>query len=136
MCAYKLVTIEFKWWGLQTRVENITLKVSYKIYVEGNIVVEFSSLYCMLLSIQAERRLFTNFHRQLFCSLDDWYGMTMDDIRELELKVKDELDKVYFCSQSYCVILNLLKKELVDDNKIFDHNQRRHEGELRGTIEK
>lgn len=51
MCAYKLVTIEFKWWGLQTRVENITLKVSYKIYVEGNIVVEFSSLYCMLLSI-------------------------------------------------------------------------------------
>ena len=38
MTAYKLVTIQFKWWGLQDRVENF-------IHI-------------------TEKRLFTNFHRQ------------------------------------------------------------------------
>jgi len=28
MCAYKLVTIKFKWWGLQNKVENFIQKVS------------------------------------------------------------------------------------------------------------
>ena len=37
MTCYKLVTAEFKWFGLQTRVESFIMK--------------------------AERRLFTNFHR-------------------------------------------------------------------------
>lgn len=27
MCAYKLVTCEFKWWGLQTKVESMIMKV-------------------------------------------------------------------------------------------------------------
>ena len=27
MCAYKLVTIKFKWWGLQSKVENFIQKV-------------------------------------------------------------------------------------------------------------
>lgn len=28
MCAYKLVTVKFKWWGLQTKVENFIHEVS------------------------------------------------------------------------------------------------------------
>jgi len=28
MCCYKLVTVEFKWWGLQSRVERFIHKVS------------------------------------------------------------------------------------------------------------
>ena len=28
MCAYKLVTVKFKWWGLQNKVENFIHKVS------------------------------------------------------------------------------------------------------------
>lgn len=28
MCAYKLVTIKFKWWGLQSKVENFIQKVN------------------------------------------------------------------------------------------------------------
>lgn len=28
MCAYKLVTVKFKWWGLQNKVENFIQKVS------------------------------------------------------------------------------------------------------------
>ncbi|TDG43706.1 hypothetical protein AWZ03_009870 [Drosophila navojoa] len=67
MTCYKLVTCEFKWFGLQTRVENFIQK--------------------------SERRLFTNFHRQVFCSTDRWYGLTMDDIRAIEDEVKEELDK-------------------------------------------
>ncbi|GAB6026502.1 hypothetical protein CHUAL_012927 [Chamberlinius hualienensis] len=67
MCAYKLVTVEFRWFGITGRVENFIQK--------------------------GERRIFTNFHRQVFCWTDLWYGLTMDDIRALEDKTKVELDK-------------------------------------------
>lgn len=33
-------------------------------------------------------------NRQVFCWIDKWYGMTMEDIRALEEKVREELDKV------------------------------------------
>lgn len=67
MTCYKLVTVEFKWFGLQNKVESFIMAT--------------------------ERRLFTNFHRQVFCWTDKWYGMTMDDIRALEDKTKDELEQ-------------------------------------------
>ncbi|XP_041097054.1 phosphatidylinositol transfer protein alpha isoform isoform X1 [Polyodon spathula] len=68
MCAYKLVTIKFKWWGLQNKVENFIQK--------------------------QERRLFTNFHRQLFCWIDKWVELTMEDIRRMEDETKKELDEM------------------------------------------
>lgn len=67
MCCYKLVTVHFKWWGLQNRVEN---------FIQG-----------------CYPRLFGNFHRQVFCWMDNWYGLTMNDIRILEERVKHELDE-------------------------------------------
>ncbi|XP_055382916.1 phosphatidylinositol transfer protein alpha isoform isoform X2 [Condylostylus longicornis] len=67
MTCYKLVTCEFKWFGLQTRIENFIQK--------------------------SERRLFTVFHRQVFCWMDKWHGLTMDDIRAIEEKTKEELDR-------------------------------------------
>lgn len=67
MTCYKLVTCEFKWFGLQSRVESFIQKT--------------------------ERRLFTIFHRQLFCWMDRWYGLTMEDIRALEDRTKEELDR-------------------------------------------
>eukprot|EP00057_Strongylocentrotus_purpuratus_P008828 XP_011663302.1 PREDICTED: phosphatidylinositol transfer protein alpha isoform [Strongylocentrotus purpuratus] len=42
---------------------------------------------------QQEKRLFTLFHRQVFCWLDKYHGMTMADIRALEDKTKDDLQK-------------------------------------------
>lgn len=33
------------------------------------------------------------FCRQVFCWMDSWHGLTMEDIRELEDKTKEELDK-------------------------------------------
>ncbi|XP_020923221.1 phosphatidylinositol transfer protein alpha isoform isoform X3 [Sus scrofa] len=41
-----------------------------------------------------ERRLFTNFHRQLFCWLDKWVDLTMDDIRRMEEETKRQLDEM------------------------------------------
>ena len=67
MTAYKLVTVQFKWWGLQNKVENFIHTT--------------------------QKRLFTNFHRQLFCWTDKWHGMTMADIRALEEETKKELDE-------------------------------------------
>lgn len=40
-----------------------------------------------------EERLFRNFHRQLFCWTDKWYGLTMKDIREMEAKAVEELNR-------------------------------------------
>ncbi|MCI4385006.1 hypothetical protein PGIGA_G00045330 [Pangasianodon gigas] len=68
MTAYKLVTVHFRWWGLQGRVENFIHK--------------------------QEKRLFTNFHRQLFCWLDRWVDLTMDDIRRMEEETQRELDQM------------------------------------------
>lgn len=65
MCAYKLVTVEFKWLGLQTRVEH---------FIQST-----------------ERRLFLKFHREVFCWIDKWYGLTMADIRKMEEETKKEL---------------------------------------------
>lgn len=65
MTCYKLVTAEFKWFGLQNKVESIIHK--------------------------SEKRLFTKFHRQVFCWIDNWYGLTMEDIRRIEEETKEEL---------------------------------------------
>lgn len=75
MCAYKLVTCEFKWFGLQGTVESRIQK--------------------------AYPRLFRNFHRQVFCWLDQWYGLTIEDIRRLEEETKRELDEVCCNELSY-----------------------------------
>eukprot|EP01095_Lingulamoeba_sp_RSL-Kostka_P013047 TRINITY_DN528_c3_g1_i1.p1 TRINITY_DN528_c3_g1~~TRINITY_DN528_c3_g1_i1.p1 ORF type:complete len:264 (-),score=102.24 TRINITY_DN528_c3_g1_i1:180-971(-) len=65
MCCYKLVKVEFKWWGLQNKVEN---------YICG-ILDDF----------------FLKFYKQIFCWIDEWFGMTMDDIREYELQIAEEI---------------------------------------------
>lgn len=66
MCAYKLVTIKFKWWGLQSKVENFIQK-------QG-------------------KRIFINLHRQLFCWIDKWIGLIMEDIRRMEKDSQKELE--------------------------------------------
>ncbi|KAJ1652525.1 hypothetical protein IWQ61_007159 [Dispira simplex] len=68
MTCYKLVTAEFVWFGMQTLVESFIHKVVHQ--------------------------LFTNFHRQLFCWTDQWYGMTIEDIRALEAKTATELEEL------------------------------------------
>lgn len=126
MCAYKLVTVKFKWWGLQNKIENFIQKVSrvcsgrsfcpppaafvqglqrtWALREEEAVAVQgsagtsfqpgFSASGVFPTFLQQERRLFTNFHRQLFCWLDRWVGLTMEDIRRMEDETKRQLDEV------------------------------------------
>ncbi|WKY01010.1 hypothetical protein Q1695_015198 [Nippostrongylus brasiliensis] len=66
MCAYKLVSVHFKWFGFQKMVENYA-HTQYP-------------------------RLFSKFHREVFCWIDSWYGLTMADIRAIEAKAQKELE--------------------------------------------
>ncbi|XP_003968780.1 phosphatidylinositol transfer protein alpha isoform-like [Takifugu rubripes] len=68
MCAYKLVTVKFPWRGLGGAIES-------KIHT-------------------VEKRLFTHFHRQVFCWMDKWIDLTMEDIRNMEEQTKEELNKM------------------------------------------
>ncbi|KAJ1855064.1 hypothetical protein GGH12_001774 [Coemansia sp. RSA 1822] len=68
MTCYKMVTVEFKWWGLQTAVEALIMSYTRK------------AMHLM--------------HRQLFCDTDEWHGMTMEELRKLEDETtKNLLDK-------------------------------------------
>nr|CDS31220.1 phosphatidylinositol transfer protein [Hymenolepis microstoma] len=67
MCAYKLVTCNFKWFALQNIIESFIMKTEHK--------------------------LFHKFHCQLFCNIDSWHDLSMDDIRRMEAETKEELDR-------------------------------------------
>jgi hypothetical protein len=68
MCCYKLVRIKFQIFGFERRVENLIFK--------------------------SQSDLFQKFHRKLFCLIDQWFGLTMEDIRSLEEKTKRDLDAI------------------------------------------
>nr|XP_039266954.1 phosphatidylinositol transfer protein alpha isoform-like [Styela clava] len=68
MCVYKLVKCEFKWFGLQETMEKRIMK-----------------FYA---------RLFLNLHRQVYCSMKEWYGVGMDDVLTKEEKTKVELNEM------------------------------------------
>eukprot|EP00111_Clytia_hemisphaerica_P001136 TCONS_00003235-protein len=65
MTCYKLYHIEFQWFGLQGKVESVIVKTV--------------------------RRLLFNFNRQMFCWIDKWHSMTIEDIRALEDQTKEDL---------------------------------------------
>ncbi|CAI5438507.1 unnamed protein product [Caenorhabditis angaria] len=67
MCAYKLVSIHFKWTGFQTLVE----KTVHKQYP----------------------RVFGIFHRDAYLLIDEWFEMTMEEIREYEEETAEILKK-------------------------------------------
>lgn len=58
MTAYKLVTVDAPYWGFGYRLEQAMLS--------------------------AERALFIESHRNCFSWIDDWFGMTIQQVRELE----------------------------------------------------
>lgn len=66
MTCYKLVTVEFKMFGLQSRVEQFM--------------------------VDMERNIFLKFHRQVYSWIDEWFGWTIDDVRRYEDQIKKDLD--------------------------------------------
>lgn len=69
MTAYKLVTVNAPYWGFGSRLEQALLA--------------------------AERSLFQESHRQCFSWIDDWHGLTLEDIRQLEYKNDVALNMVF-----------------------------------------
>ncbi|VDN54607.1 unnamed protein product [Dracunculus medinensis] len=65
MCCYKVVKIHCKIAGLQAPLENLCQK-QYP-------------------------RLFSKFNRELFCWMDKWYDLTLEDIRKLEEETMEQL---------------------------------------------
>lgn len=68
MCAYKLVYADFDYWGLQGRVE------------------EFMQVY--------EQGLFQNANRQLWCWIDDWHKLSIEDVRAYENEVAERTNLI------------------------------------------
>ncbi|XP_053698054.1 protein retinal degeneration B [Sabethes cyaneus] len=68
MCAYKLCRVEFRYWGMQTKLEKFIHDV-------------------------ALRKTMVRAHRQAWAWQDEWYGLTMDDIREIERQTQLALQK-------------------------------------------
>lgn len=64
MCSYKMVQVSFEVWGLQTRAEDLIHRSIREILLLG--------------------------HRQAFAWIDDWYGMTLDDVRMYEEQMQRE----------------------------------------------
>ncbi|KAM9821809.1 membrane-associated phosphatidylinositol transfer protein 2-like isoform 7-T10 [Syngnathus typhle] len=74
MCAYKLCKVEFRYWGMQSKIERFIHDVGL-------------------------RKVMVRAHRQAWCWQDEWYGLTMEDIRQLELETQLTLAKkmAQFC---------------------------------------
>ncbi|XP_055586788.1 protein retinal degeneration B isoform X3 [Uranotaenia lowii] len=68
MCAYKLCRVEFRYWGMQTKLEKFIHDV-------------------------ALRKTMVRAHRQAWAWQDEWFGLTMDDIREIERQTQLALQK-------------------------------------------
>ncbi|XP_023026564.2 retinal degeneration B isoform X1 [Leptinotarsa decemlineata] len=79
MCAYKLCRVEFRYWGMQTKIERF-------------------------IHDTALRKTMVRAHRQAWAWQDEWHGLTMEDIREIERQtqlalkrkmghVEDEIDE-------------------------------------------
>ncbi|KAJ4970771.1 hypothetical protein NE237_003870 [Protea cynaroides] len=67
MTAYKLVTVDASLFGFKKRLEQAV--------------------------IAGERALFLESHKNCFAWIDDWFGMTLDQIREIEQKSRSSLNK-------------------------------------------
>lgn len=66
MCAYKLCKVDFRYWGVQSKVERF--------------VHDF-----------ALRRTMLSAHTQAWAWQDEWFGLTLSDIRRIEAETQREL---------------------------------------------
>ncbi|XP_067626626.1 cytoplasmic phosphatidylinositol transfer protein 1 [Eurosta solidaginis] len=67
MCSYKLVNASFEVWGLQTKVEDFIQRSIRDVLLLG--------------------------HRQAFTWIDEWFGMTLEDVRAFERQKQAETNE-------------------------------------------
>jgi len=66
MCAYKLISVEFKYWGIQSKIEQFIQDSARKTVLVG--------------------------HRQAWSWQDEWCSFSIDDIRKFEAQVQKDLN--------------------------------------------
>ncbi len=44
-------------------------------------------------TLEQYKKMLVAFYQQVYCWTDEWYGLTMEDIRELERETKEELQR-------------------------------------------
>ncbi|XP_054852331.1 membrane-associated phosphatidylinositol transfer protein 2 isoform X3 [Eublepharis macularius] len=92
MCAYKLCKVEFRYWGMQSKIERFIHDVGL-------------------------RKVMVRAHRQAWCWQDEWYGLTIEDIRQLEKEAQLMLaQKMAQFSYSECESEQHLSKDSSGDN--------------------
>lgn len=72
MTAYKLVSALCKIWGFQGKIEKHIHLSQHKLLIE--------------------------FHRKVFCWLDEWIELTIEDIRRMEAETKKALEGCVCCT--------------------------------------
>lgn len=65
MCAYKVVTVKCSVFGFQTKAENYIMNM--------------------------EKNIFTRFHKQVYCWLDEWFGYSFEEIMRKEELMYSEM---------------------------------------------
>lgn len=75
MWAYRLVSVKFQLFGLQTRIERLLDSVEHGLYLR--------------------------LHKGIFALIDEWFGLSMEQIREQEEQLKNHLDQVCFCNRLF-----------------------------------
>uniref|UniRef100_A0A670KA90 Phosphatidylinositol transfer protein membrane associated 2 n=1 Tax=Podarcis muralis TaxID=64176 RepID=A0A670KA90_PODMU len=92
MCAYKLCKVEFRYWGMQSKIERFIHDVGL-------------------------RKVMVRAHRQAWCWQDEWYGLTIEDIRQLEKEAQLMLAQKmaqFSCNESE--LEQHLPKDPLDEN--------------------
>jgi len=67
MCAYKIVTVDFPYWGIKNKAEKMIHDVLRNIYL--------------------------NFNRQTFCQIDQWIELPIEKVRQIEKEAIDKAKK-------------------------------------------
>ncbi len=44
-------------------------------------------------TLEQYKKMLVAFYQQVYCWTDEWFGLTMEDIRELERETKEELQR-------------------------------------------
>jgi hypothetical protein len=93
MCSYKLIKAEFRYWGLQSRIER-------------------------LIHDYGLRRVMLRAHRQAWAWQDEWVGLTMEDIRRLEMETKLILEEKFGRLSEAAVDVNEEEEREVEEDHL------------------
>ncbi|KAL8576133.1 hypothetical protein ACOMHN_001483 [Nucella lapillus] len=98
MTAYKVCRVEFKYWGMQTKIERFIHDI-------------------------ALRRTMLRAHRQAWCWQDEYHGLCMDDIRQLEKETQ-----IHLAQKMASSLISISSSSSSSCSSIYDELGLRSEG--------